>query len=115
MVYTEKLFRNSFFPYTIKLWNNLTSEIRSSPTASSFKKSLINEVNLLKPPYYSYGCRMLDVLHTRLRHRSSYLNDDLLRVDLINHCASGWVILVEDAIQVFLEFCLYVDGSGHGG
>jgi hypothetical protein len=36
------------------------------------------------------------------------LNADLLRVDLINHC--GWVILEEDAIQVFLEFCLYVDG-----
>jgi hypothetical protein len=43
------------------------------------------------------------------------LNADLLRVDLINHCISGWVILVEDAIQVFLEFCLYVDGYGYGG
>jgi hypothetical protein len=53
---------------------------------------------------------MLDVLHTRLRYRSSNLNADLLRVDLINHCVSGWVILVEDAIKVFLEFCLYVDG-----
>jgi hypothetical protein len=37
------------------------------------------------------------------------LNADLLRVDLINHCVSGWVILVEDDIKVFLEFCLYVD------
>ena len=55
---------------------------------------------------------MLDVQHTRLRYISSYLNADLLRVDLINHsgCVSGWVILVEDAIKVFLEFCLYVDG-----
>ena len=60
-----QLYRNSFFPYTMKLWNNLKSEIRSSPTVSSFKKSLINEVDLLKPPsYYSYGCRMLKVLHT---------------------------------------------------
>ena len=29
----------------------------SVPTASSFKKSLINDVDLLKPPrYYVYGC-----------------------------------------------------------
>jgi hypothetical protein len=53
-------------------------------SVSSFKKSLINDVNLLKPSrYYSYGCRVLNVLHTRLRHRSSNLNADLFRVNLI--------------------------------
>ena len=67
-----QLYRNSFFPSSIKFWNNLTPEIRSAPTVSSFKKSLINDVNLLKPSrYYLYGCRVLNVLHTRLRHRSS--------------------------------------------
>jgi hypothetical protein len=39
------------FPSSIKLWNNLTAEIRSSPTVSNFKKSLINDVNLLKHKY----------------------------------------------------------------
>ena len=43
-----QLYRNSFFPSSIKLWNNLTPEIRSAPTVSNFKKSLINDVNLLK-------------------------------------------------------------------
>jgi hypothetical protein len=57
----------------------------SAPTVSSFKKSLINDVNLLKPSrYYVYGCRVLNVLHTRLRHRSSNLDADLFRVNLIN-------------------------------
>ena len=77
---------------------------------SSFKKSLINDVNLLKPSrYYSYGCRVLNVLHTRLKHRSSNLNTDLLWVNLINDpgCVYGWVI--EDAIHFFLECCLYVE------
>jgi hypothetical protein len=46
------LYRNSFFPSSIKLWNNLTPEIRSVSTVSSFKKSLINYVNLLKPSRY---------------------------------------------------------------
>ena len=105
-----QLYRNSFFPSSIKFWNNLTPEIRSAPTVSSFKKSLINDVNLLKPSrYYSYGCRVLNVLHTRLRHRSSNLNTDLLWVNLINDpgCVYGWVI--EDAIHFFLECCLYVE------
>ena len=105
-----QLYRNSFFPSSIKFWNNLTPEIRSAPTVSSFKKSLIHDVNLLKPSrYYSYGCRVLNVLHTRLRHRSSNLNADLFRVNLINDpgCVCGWVI--EDAIHFFLECCLYVE------
>jgi hypothetical protein len=52
--------------------------------------------------YYSYGCRVLNVLHTRLRHRSSNLNADLFRVNLINDpgCVCGWII--EDAIHFFL-------------
>ena len=105
-----QLYRILCFPSSIKLWNNLTPEIRSAPTVSSFKKSLINDVNLLKPSrYYSYGCRVLNVLHTRLRHRSSNLNADHFRVNLINDsgCVCGWVI--EDAIHFFLECCLYVE------
>jgi hypothetical protein len=57
-----QLYRNSFFTSSIKLWNNLTPEIRSAPPVSSLKKSVINDVNLLKPSsYYSYGCRVLNV------------------------------------------------------
>ena len=52
---------------------------------------------------------MLNVLHTRIRHRSSNLNADLSRVNLINDpgCVCGWVL--EDAINFFLECCLYVE------
>ena len=79
-----QLYHNSFFPSSIKLWNNLPLEIRSAPTVSSFKKSLINDVNLLKPSrYYSYGCRVLNVLHTRLSHTSNNLNAVLYRLKLI--------------------------------
>jgi hypothetical protein len=52
----------------------------------------------LKPSrYYSYGCRVLNVLHTRLRHRSSNLNADFFRVNLTNDpgCVCGWVIIEE--------------------
>jgi hypothetical protein len=105
-----QLYRNSFFPSSIKFWNNLTPEIRSAPRISSFKKSLMHDVNLVTQfRYYAYGYRVLNVLHTRLKHRSSNLNTDLLWVNLINDpgCVYGWVI--EDAIHFFLECCLYVE------
>ena len=52
---------------------------------------------------------MLNVLHTRLRHRSSNLNADLFRINEINDlgCVCGWVI--EDVIHFFLECYLYVE------
>ena len=33
-----KSFKNTFFPYCIKEWNNLTVEIRNSKSTSAFKK-----------------------------------------------------------------------------
>ena len=80
------------FSFFIKLGNNLTQEMRSAPTVSSFKRSLIIYVNLLKPPsYYSYGRRMLNVLHTRLRHRCGNLNSDFFsRVNLIRIKVRLW-------------------------
>ena len=63
----------------------------------------LSDVNLLKPSrYYSYGCRVLNVLHTRLRHRSSNLNADLFRVNLINDLCL-WICVIEDAIHFFLD------------
>ena len=95
---------------SIKLWNSLTPEIRSAPTVSSFKKSLLHDVNLLKTArYYSCGCRVLNVFHTRLRHRSSNLNADLFRVNLINDSGCVCGCEIEDAIHFFLECCLYVE------
>ena len=34
-------FENSFFPYTIKVWNDLTAEIRKSVSYDVFKNSLL--------------------------------------------------------------------------
>ena len=69
---------------------------------------LKNDVQLSKPPnYFLVGDRFLNVMNTRIRHRSSSLNADLHRVNFINDpgCVCGWVI--EDAIHFLLECCLY--------
>ena len=57
--------------------------------------------------FYNAGCRILNIIHTRLRHRSSSLNADLFRVYLANDpgCICGCAF--EDEIHYILECCLY--------
>ena len=102
-----QLYSNSFFPSTVRLWNNLEPTIRDLPTIGRFKKAIKSHPYDKPPPYYFSGNRKLNILHTKLRHRCSTLNADLHRVHLVDNpcCVCGW--LYEDAIHFFLECCLY--------
>jgi hypothetical protein len=82
---------------------------RTSILSSLRKTSLnFNSSYTIKPPkFYIGGCRILNIIHTRLRHRSSSLNADLFRVHLANDpgCIGGCAF--EDATIVwFLFACL---------
>ena len=97
---------NSVFPSTIKSWNTLSPQLRNAPTLNRFKQA--NKKNTINPPkFYIAGCRILNIIHTRLRHRSSSLNADLFRVHLANDpgCICGCAF--EDAIHYILECFLY--------
>ena len=97
---------SSFFPTSVRLWNNLDVNTRNLPTVESLKRKLKNPTD--KPPlYYNIGNRKINIIHTRLRHRSSSLKADLFRVNLENdqECRCGWPI--EDSIHYFLECPLY--------
>jgi hypothetical protein len=61
---------NSFFPSTIRSWNKLSPQLRNAPTLNRFKQA--NRNHTIKPrTFYIAGCRILNIIHTRLRHRSS--------------------------------------------
>ena len=47
---TER-YSNSFFPYTIKSWENLDNEAKSKSSAQSFKKYL---EGFIRPPGHSF-------------------------------------------------------------
>ena len=101
-----QLFANSFFHSTIKSLNKLSPQLRNAPTLNRFKQANTNHT--IKPSkFYIAGCRILNIIHTRLRHRSSSLNADLFRVHLANDpgCICGCAF--EDAIHYILECCLY--------
>ena len=104
----------SFFPSSVNQWNSLDVNVRESPTISAFKRLIKSRVDPWKPPsYYFIGDRFFNIIHTRIRHRSSSLNGDLHRVNFTNDpgCACGWVI--EDAIHYLLECCLYDEARTH--
>ena len=85
-----ELYYKSFLPSSVRLWNDLSSEIREAPSFTSFKYQ-INK-NLKKPPrHFSVGDRYAQILHTRLRTSCSSLNQHLCSKNIVNdpHCQCG--------------------------
>ena len=76
------LFYNSFFPSSIWAWNDLSDEIKSSPSVSSFKYRL-NRNRQIPPKYFNAGSRMDQILHARLRMECSSLNSYLYRKNIV--------------------------------
>ena len=74
---TETL-RNSFFPFTMKLWNALDESLKLSPSHEIFRIRLFNMFNPNKTKYYYYlgDMKCLAILSS-LRTGCSQLNSDL--------------------------------------
>lgn len=102
-------FSSSFFPATIKDWNNLPDAIKGSATARLFKENLYDIFDIQIPhKYYSLGVGRGSIYHTRLRLGLSGLNDHLYRVNLIpsricNRCNRD----IPETITHFLLHCPY--------
>ena len=67
------LFYNSFFPSTIRAWNDLSEDIKNSPSVTAFKYRLNRDTHP-PPKYFNAGTRMGQVLHARIRMDCSALN-----------------------------------------
>ncbi len=74
-------FKRSFIPSTLQMWNQLPLSTRNSTSINMFKSSITTLVDCA-PNYYTCGNRLLNIIHTRLRHRCSNLNADLFLVNL---------------------------------
>ncbi|KAK3084597.1 hypothetical protein FSP39_016077 [Pinctada imbricata] len=103
------IYRKSFVPSTISLWNNLPIDVRNSTNINQFKKRLDEHDNepSSRPSYFSYGNRKTNVIHTRLRHRCSQLHSDLHRINLVSDPSCRCGFPNENAIHFFLECNLY--------
>ena len=94
--------QKSFLHSSIRLWNELSLEIKNSNTMSAFKKSIYVTPNTC-PSYFSYGSRLANVLHTKLRYACSSLKTDLNRVHLADTSICDCGMLYENSYHFFLE------------
>ena len=98
-------FQSSFFPSTIILWNRLQEEIRNKESVSSFKKAL--KPQFLECSHLKFKNRKDEILISRLRNRSSKLNYEVFRVNLINDPSCNCGFPIEDTDHYFLNCPLY--------
>ena len=88
--FRTEIYRNSFFPSTTLLWNNIPVNIQDSSSLSEFKRYLTNNDTKV-PSYYYSGKRMEQIIDWRLRLEMSDLNFDLFNRHLTENqsCACG--------------------------
>ena len=104
-----EIFRNSFIPRTIKLWNSLPKEKQNIPSLDLFKNSIRQKEKEINVLYY-YGKRWPSVHHARLRLGCSKLNYDLcknLHVIENQDCSCG--SKKEDAFHYFMTCPNYMN------
>lgn len=98
-----ELYRHSYIPSTIALWNDLPNELKNNPSLSLLKKHLSDSDNNVPSSYY-LGARKQQLLHCRLRLGMSDINYDLYRRHLLNDptCRCGYPA---ETSEHFLLYC----------
>ena len=100
-----------FSPSTIRLWNNLPTDLRNSPCQQMFKNEIRKVYDIPdKPPlYFSTGIRIANILHARLRQKCSSLKCDLFRSNLIASCNCDCGNYIESVDHFFLKCNIYTE------
>lgn len=101
-------FESSFYPSTLRQWNDLEDAIRNAPTLSQFKRNL-RQLPVKPHAFQTSKQRALDIMLTRIRHNSSSLNGHLYRVNIVTspkcQCGSS----IEDTQHYFFNCPRYTD------
>lgn len=101
-------FESSFFPSTLKLWNNLDLQIRNSNSLSHFKQCIKKNCNQSRI-HLSKRDRVSSILFTRIRHNCSGLNADLFRVNIAPNPMCSCGAQLENAEHFFFECRFYTE------
>ena len=98
-----EIFRKSCIPLSTNLWTSLDNNLKKIPSFEGFKKKIKDiYLNATKvPSYYTYGNRILAILHLRLRNQCSSLNFDLYNNHVANDPLCECDEEIEDAVHFF--------------
>ena len=104
-----ELFDKSFFPSTVRLWNELPIDVRNSPSISIFKSKISHTVTrpVKYPELYNFGKRFIAIQHTRLRLGASQLNSHLFKIGVKDTTKCSCGSPTEDAWHYFFSCPFY--------
>jgi hypothetical protein len=102
------VYANSFYPSTIKAWNDLDEKFKSAPSIAAFKTYHARSLSKKNPLYY-YGGRLESAIHARMRIENSPLRADLCNAlhvipSPLCQCGTG---VEEDAKHYFFDCQLF--------
>ena len=84
------MFYTSFLPAVTSEWNNLSDEVKNSPSLNRFKYNLKYRTNRKVPSYFYAGTRQLKMYQARLRMKCISLNNRLFTRNIVNsHLCRG--------------------------
>ena len=104
----KEIFSKSFFPKTIREWNNLSLELKESDSINIFKEKLKRLYGPNKSiKLYSHGHGWHTVNHCRLRLGLSHLKHHLFRYNIIQsaHCENVTCDNLPETSSHFLLYC----------
>ena len=104
--YLGMRFKNSFFPHTTLLWNNLPKNVQSKNTTDF--KAYINKER--KPPrykHYSKGSKIGNTLLTKIRVGRSDLNQHRFTIGQVDCPQCDCLFREESSSHYFLDCFLY--------
>ena len=99
-------YHGSFFPSTIRLWNNLPTDLRNNFLCQQMLKYELRKVYATpekKTFYFSTGIRIVNILHARLRQKYSSLKCNLFRCYLVAFCNCDCGNYIESVHHFFLR------------
>lgn len=101
------IFKRSFIPRSLNLWNNLDLSIRQSASIVIFKNKISPVANVKKHFYYEYT-RWAAVQHARIRMGCSQLNAHLCNnLHVVEHQSCVCGNFIEDPFHYFMECTRY--------
>ena len=105
--FMSSFFVNSYFPFSIKLWDQLEPDLRNEPDFTIFKLKLKDKLKPMKFKHYHVGFKYPNSLHTQLRLGRSALNCHLFQIGLSDTklCLCGNT----ETLQHFLLDCELYD------
>ena len=106
-----ELFDKSFFPSTVRLWNQLPLETRNSTSIHTFKSKILKPVPRPTkfPQLFNIGCRFTAIHHTRLRLGASPLNSHLFKIGVKDSPACTCGSPKEDTFHYFFSCPKYTE------